>query len=251
VSQEKIQLPERSIDAKHWTLPFGNADGSIQMDFWTEGSRLLRIDIPSQMLTVIRDDISAVSARVLTLARPNDEPISVQANGFGVAGTLSKPANAQGRLPAVVLMSGSTTDRDEFVAGIPIFAQLATSLAEAGFIAVRYDKRGTGQSGGRPESATYDDYAADAREVVVYLSKRKDVDPKRIAVLGFGEGGWIAIDLAAKEHAVFRRSCCSARRRPRAPSWSLNSSVTCSKGARRPLRHNRKPLNSRIRSCRR
>jgi pimeloyl-ACP methyl ester carboxylesterase len=202
VSQQKIQLPERSIDAKQWTLTFGNADGAIQMDFWTEGSRLLRIDIPSQMLTVIRDDISAVSARVLTLARPNDEQISIQANGFSVAGTLSKPANAEGRLPAVVLMSGSSTDRDEFVAGIPIFAQLATSLAEAGFIAVRYDKRGTGQSGGRPESATYDDYAADAREAVVYLSKRKDVDPKRIAVLGFGEGGWIALNLAAKEPRV-------------------------------------------------
>jgi hypothetical protein len=202
VSPEKIQLPERTIEAKHWTLTFGNADGSIEMDFWTEGSRLLRIDIPSQMLTVIRDDISAVSARVLTLARPNDEQIKVPANGFSVAGTLSKPPNAEGRLPAVVLVSGSGTDRDEFVSGIPIFAQLATSLADAGFIALRYDKRGTGQSGGRPESANYDDYASDAREVIAYLGKRKDVDPRRIAVLGFGEGGWIALNLAAKESRV-------------------------------------------------
>jgi pimeloyl-ACP methyl ester carboxylesterase len=202
VSPEKIQLPERTIDAKHWTLTFGNADGSIEMDFWTEGSRLLRIDIPSQMLTVIRDDISAVSARVLTLARPNDEQIRIPANGFSVAGTLSKPANAEGRLPAVVLVSGSATDRDEFVSGIPIFAQLATSLADAGFIVLRYDKRGTGQSGGRPESANYDDYASDAREVIAYLGKRKDIDPRRIAVLGFGEGGWIALNLAAKESRV-------------------------------------------------
>jgi uncharacterized protein len=202
VSDEKIQLPGRSIDAKHWTLRFGNADGAIDMDFWSDGSRLLRIDIPSQMLTVIRDDISAVSARVLTLARPNDEQISVPANGFSLAGTLSKPALAEGRLPAVVLMSSSTTDRDEFVAGIPIFAQLATAVADAGFVVVRYDKRGTGQSGGRPESASYDDYASDTRDVIVYLSKRKDVDPKKIAVLGFGEGGWIALNLAAKESRV-------------------------------------------------
>jgi pimeloyl-ACP methyl ester carboxylesterase len=202
VSDEKIELPGHSIDAKRWTLTFGNADGAIDMDVWTEGTRLLRIDIPSQILTVIRGDISAVSARVLTLARPNDEQIRVPSNGFTLAGTLSKPANANGRLPAVILMSNSTTDRDEIVAGIPIFAQLATALSEAGCVAVRYDKRATGQSGGRAESATYDDYASDARDVIAYLSKRKDVDPKKIAVLGFGEGGWIALNLAAKESRV-------------------------------------------------
>ena len=88
------------------------------------------------------------------------------------------------------------------LAGIPIFAQLATSLADAGFMAVRYDKRGTGQSGGRSESAAYDDYASDIRDVITYLSKRKDVDPKKIAVLGFGEGGWIALTLAGREPRV-------------------------------------------------
>jgi len=200
VSDETIQLPGRRIDAKRWTLTFGGTEGAIDMDVWTEGSRLLRIDIPSQMLTVIRDDISAVSTRVLTLARPNDEQVSIPSNGFSLAATVSKPAAGQGRLPAVLLVSAaSTTDRDEIVAGIPIFAQLATSLADAGFLVVRYDKRGTGQSGGRPESATYDDYAADARDVMNYLGKRKDVDPKKTAAIGFGEGGWIALTLAARE----------------------------------------------------
>ena len=204
VSQENIQLPGRTIDAKHWTLTFGSADGAIDMDVWTEGSRLLRVDIPSQMLTVIRDDISAVSARVMTMARPNGEQVSIPSNGFSLAATVSRPsAAAEGRLAAVVLVSASsTTDRDEIAAGIPIFAQLATSLADAGFMAVRYDKRGTGQSGGRSESATYDDYASDIRDVITYLSKRKDVDPKKIAVLGFGEGGWIALTLAGREPRV-------------------------------------------------
>jgi uncharacterized protein len=203
VSDETIQVPGRLINAKHWMMKFGNAEGAIDMEVWIEGSRLLRIDIPSQMLTVIRDDISAVSARVMTLARANDEQVSIPSNGFSLAGTVSRPADAAGRLPAVVLMSASsTTDRDEIAAGIPIFAQLATSLADAGFIVARYDKRGTGQSGGRPESATYDDFAADGRDVINYLGKRKDVDPKRIAVLGFGEGGWVALTLAAKESRV-------------------------------------------------
>ena len=203
VADEKIQIPGRTIEAKHWTLLFGNPGGAIDMDVWTEGSRLLRIDIPSQILTVIRDDISSVSARLETLGRGNDEQISVPANGFSLAGTVSKPAAGGGRLPAVILVSGgSDKDRDETESGIPIFAQMATALADAGFVVVRYDKRGTGQSGGRPESATYDDYATDARAIIGYLGKRKDVDPKKIAVLGFGEGGWVAMIVAAKEQKV-------------------------------------------------
>jgi pimeloyl-ACP methyl ester carboxylesterase len=204
VSDETIQMPGQTIAARHWALVFGNPGGALNMDVWTDGSRLLRIDIPSQMLTVIRDDISAVSARLVTLGRANDEQISIPANGFSLAATISKPAQAPGtRLPAVVLISSSSSaDRDEIVAGIPIFAQLATSLADAGFLVARYDKRGTGQSGGRPESANYDDFATDARTVIALLGKRSDVDQKKIAVIGFGEGGWIALTVAGKDDRV-------------------------------------------------
>jgi len=81
-----------------------------------------------------------------------------------------------------VLVAGSgAQDRDETVFNIPIFGQLAGALADAGFLVVRYDKRGVGQSGGRGESATLADYAEDVRAVVKYLSERKDVDKKHIA----------------------------------------------------------------------
>ena len=203
VAEETIQVPGRLIAAKHWSLLFGAPGNALNMDVWIEGERLLRVDIPSQMLTVIRDDISSVSARMITMARPNDEQVTIPANGFGLAATLSKPTQMGTRLPAIVLVSSaSTTDRDEIVAGIPVFAQLATSLADAGFVVVRYDKRGTGQSGGRPESATYDDFSADVRAVIGHLLKRKDVDPKRVALIGYGEGGWIALATAAKENKV-------------------------------------------------
>jgi pimeloyl-ACP methyl ester carboxylesterase len=186
------------------------------MEVWTEGTRLLRLDIPSQMLSVIRDDIATVSARIVTMARGNDEQASIPANGFSLAATISKPATADDRkagktasdgvgrrLAAIVLVSGSNpSDRDEIVAGVPVFAQLASALADAEFAVVRYDERGTGQSGGRPESATYEDLAADVRAVVTYLSKRKDIDPARIAVIGYGEGGWIGLLVAAQERRV-------------------------------------------------
>jgi pimeloyl-ACP methyl ester carboxylesterase len=103
----------------------------------------------------------------------------------------------------VVLVGGSgPTDRDSLVFGIPILGQMAGALADAGFIVVRYDKRGIGQSGGRAESAGLTDYAEDVRAAVKMLSERRDVDPKRIAIVGHSEGGAVALIAASKEKRV-------------------------------------------------
>ena len=72
---------------------------------------------------------------------------------------------------------------------------------------LRYDKRGVGQSGGRPEAATLADYAEDLRAAVRFLGGRKDVDRRRIAVVGYGEGGPVALIAASKEDRIAARSC--------------------------------------------
>jgi uncharacterized protein len=64
---------------------------------------------------------------------------------------------------------------------------------------VRYDKRGYAASGGRAESAGLADYAEDARLVMRWLSERKDVDPRRIALVGYGDGAWVALLAASRE----------------------------------------------------
>jgi pimeloyl-ACP methyl ester carboxylesterase len=88
------------------------------------------------------------------------------------------------------------------VAGIPIFAQLAGSLADGGYYVLRYDKRGVGKSGGRAEGTTLDDYAEDVAAAVRFLRQRKDIDPKRIVVFGHSEGAWVALIAAAKDDDV-------------------------------------------------
>ncbi|MBA3948458.1 MAG: alpha/beta fold hydrolase [Acidobacteria bacterium] len=113
------------------------------------------------------------------------------------------PTPPKGKWPAIVLIAGSgPQDRDETVYGIPIFGQLAGELSAAGFIVVRYDKRGVGQSGGRPEAATLDYYADDVRSVVRWLSNRKDVDDDRIAVVGHSEGAAVGLLAADKEKKI-------------------------------------------------
>ena len=206
---ERIQTAGRAVPATRYELTLENPGGPVQTEVWIDSDgRLLRFRVPAQGLEVAREDIAAVSSRVETMGRANDEQVRIPAAGFTLAATISKPESAPKppapgkapayKLPAIVLVAGSgPVDRDETVAGIPVFAQLANSLADAGFIVVRYDKRGVGQSGGRDESATIQDYADDVRAVVEFLRKRKDVDPKRVAVAGRSEGGLVALQAGA------------------------------------------------------
>jgi uncharacterized protein len=204
--EEQIQTVSRIIKARRTPIVLEAPPGPpVAGEVWSdESGRLLRVSVPAQNLEVVREDVGSVSSRRVTVSRPNDEHIRVQAIGFSIAATLSKPADADGKpRPAVVLASGAgPTDRDETIAGIPIFGQLAGALADAGFYVLRYDKRGVGQSGGRPEAATLDDYAEDLRAAVRHLGGRKDVDRRRIAVIGYADGGPVALIAAAKDDRI-------------------------------------------------
>ena len=200
-----ITVPGGTIETRRYDLVFQNPgnplDASLTVD---QRLRFVRLDIASAALTVIREDAAGVAARPQTTRNPTDADVSIPASGFTIAGTITTPP-ATGRLrhPAIVLAGGaSPVDRDETVAGIPVFAQLAGALAERGLLVLRYDKRGIGQSGGRDERATLQDYADDLVAVVRWLRKRKDVDPRRVAVAGYGEGGMVALLAAGREKNI-------------------------------------------------
>ena len=204
-SAEQIQTTGRLVNARRTRIGVMLPGGRLAADLWTDDTgRMIRFSVPLQSLDVVREDIAAVSSRSVTISRPNDQQINIPSNGFSLAGTVSKPAqSAAARLPAVVLVGGSgPTDRDGVAVGIPILGQIAGALADAGYIVIRYDKRGIGQSGGRAESASLADYADDVRAAIKLLADRKDVDPKRIAVVGHSEGGIVALMAAAKDKKI-------------------------------------------------
>jgi pimeloyl-ACP methyl ester carboxylesterase len=204
-SDETIQTASQLIHARRTSIKMPMPGGTLDADIWgNETGRLLRVSIPAQNLEVVREDVASVAARRVTVSRAGDEQIKIAANGFALAGTISGPSGSALRpLPAVILVGGSgPTDRDETVSSIPIFGQLGGALADAGFLVLRYDKRGVGQSGGRIESATLADYADDLRAAVKFLSERKDVNRKQLAVLGHSEGGAVAMLAAAHEKKI-------------------------------------------------
>jgi pimeloyl-ACP methyl ester carboxylesterase len=201
-AQERIDTPRGLIQSTRYALTLQNPPplGDLAVNMWIDpDGNMLRMSIPSQTIEMAREDIASAASRTATFSLPADESVSIPSLGFNLAGTITKPSSAA-PLPAVVLIGGSgPTDRDENVAGIPIFGHLARELVAAGFFVVRYDKRGIGQSGGRAESVTIADYAEDARQVVLWLEKRKDVDKDRIGIIGHSEGALVAMLLAGRE----------------------------------------------------
>jgi pimeloyl-ACP methyl ester carboxylesterase len=205
VREEPLQTPAGTIATRKYDLIVQNIGATIPMTVVIDDkSRLVRLEASSAGLTVVRTDLAGVAVRTQTARNPTDSDITIHANGFSIAGTLTMPPGV-GRLrhPAVVLVAGSgPVDRDENVAGIPIFAQLAGVIAQRGFLVLRYDKRGVGQSGGRTEVATIQDYGDDLIAIVRWLAKRDDVDSRRVAVIGHSEGGAVGLIAASKEKKV-------------------------------------------------
>jgi pimeloyl-ACP methyl ester carboxylesterase len=207
VFTERIETPKQTIVATRYALLVSNPPpgGDMQISVWADDTgQLLRMSVPSQMLEVAREDIASAAARTTSFSIPGDETVHIPASGFNLAASVAKPATAKTPLPAVIIVGGvAVADRDGVVNGVPVLGQLAAALVDAGFLVVRYDRRGVGQSGGRAETATINDYAEDVRAVVRWLERnRKDVDKERIAVVGHSEGAWVALRAAERDDRI-------------------------------------------------
>jgi len=123
-------------------------------------------------------------------------------DGTVLAGTLTLPEGER-PFPAVVLISGSgAQNREEELMGHRPFLVLSDHLTRNGIAVLRYDDRGTAGSTGDFSKATTPILATDVEAAVNYLLTRKDIDKKKIGLIGHSEGGIIAPMVAAKRKDV-------------------------------------------------
>ena len=202
VVSERIETPKAVIAVTRFGVMMTNPPplGDLPINLWVDqNGDLIRMNIPSQSIELAREDIASAASRTSAFSLPGDESVTIPTYGFSLAGTITRPKIA-GPAPAVILIGGSgPTDRDETVAGIPVFGHIARDLVNAGFIVLRYDKRGIGQSGGRAESATIADYAEDVRWALDWLERQKGVDKDRVGLVGHSEGALVAMLVAGKQ----------------------------------------------------
>lgn len=122
--------------------------------------------------------------------------------GDTLAGTLTKPQTG-GSFTAVILITGSgPQDRDESLFGHKPFLVLSDYLTRQGIAVLRVDDRGFGKSTGKFALATTEDFATDVEAAIAYLKTRKEVNPKKIGLIGHSEGALIADMLAARSKDV-------------------------------------------------
>lgn len=123
-------------------------------------------------------------------------------DGDTLAGTLTLPKK-EGNFPVVVLITGSgAQNRDEELLGHRPFLVIADFLTRNGVGVLRYDDRGTAESTGNFKTATSFDFSNDAEAAVQYLMTRKEVNKKKIGLIGHSEGGIIAPMVAARNKNV-------------------------------------------------
>lgn len=132
--------------------------------------------------------------------------LSIQSNGAEIIGTMTRPATG-GRGLLVVMLHGYTGNRAELgiaATGEGLFERAARRFAEAGIPSFRFDFAGSGQSGGAWRDTTFTGQAGDTRAVIAYLRRVEGYSDTPIALLGFSQGGLVALKVAASGEAVSR-----------------------------------------------
>lgn len=113
-----------------------------------------------------------------------------------LSGTLNVPPG-RGPHPALVLISGSgAQDRDETVAGHKPFLVLADHLTRSGYAVLRFDDLPNAIQ------TTLEQRAGDVAGAVRFLREQREIDARRIGLLGHSEGGVVAPIVALADRDI-------------------------------------------------
>lgn len=122
--------------------------------------------------------------------------------GHQLAGTLTIPEDGKFEKVVVLITGSGPQNRDEELLGHKPFLVLSDRMTRNGIAVLRYDDRGIGESEGAFRGATSKDFADDVTAAVSFLKNRKDMEGKKIGLMGHSEGGMIAPMVASENESV-------------------------------------------------
>lgn len=106
----------------------------------------------------------------------------------------------KGPFSAVVMLHGTGSNKNEAGGG---YDMLAPVLAKAGVASIRIDFIGNGESTEDYKNYNFTSAVADANTAYEYMSKMPEINKDKIGVMGWSQGGTIAL-LAAGQNPAFQ-----------------------------------------------
>lgn len=132
--------------------------------------------------------------------------IVIRHNGEELTASIHYPIKEKGtstrckdRLPLAVICHGFVGNR---IGVDRIFVKAARELAQDGYMVIRFDYVGCGESTGNYGSEDMDSMIAQTRAVLDYGISSNDVDPQRVTLIGHSLGGAVALLTSIRDRRV-------------------------------------------------
>lgn len=134
-------------------------------------------------------------------APDNERTVAIAADGHEIPGVLTLPAddNGDGVVPAVLMLHGFASQKDEVG---DLYARQAAALAELGIASLRIDFAGSGDSRQPFTDFTWTSAVGDALTAFDWLVEQPEIDAANVAVLGFSNGGKVGVQIVAERPAA-------------------------------------------------
>jgi len=129
----------------------------------------------------------------------SEQRVTFTSDGFDLAGVIARPDDlaAGERRPAFIVLHGFGSNMNSESVREPcrMFEQL-------GYVSLRFDMRGCGDSGGEQGRVICLEQVADTQHAIAFLSQSPGVDPARIGLIGSSFGAAVAIYTAGIDQRV-------------------------------------------------
>lgn len=124
-----------------------------------------------------------------------EQKIIIRNKDYDIHALLNIPTSTHIKLPVVILLHGTASDKHEVNGSYDLLAQ---ALANADIASIRFDFIGTGESEVDYIHYTFSSALSDIECVIQALKTNAKIDSNRIGMLGWSQGGSIALLSAAR-----------------------------------------------------